>query len=162
MTLLLGCGLDMPKECKNIVRNIHRTVETNDSVTIRHFDSLITIIERSQNELFILENPRSIKKHLYHAYDTSTGCFYTVGKGIINPQYPAEAQNASRKSAAKLNGEEWARCLKAWNTGKITSRNKPPSGQVYYSKSLYEKFSKDTLFVLFEIPAGSILLLEPD
>lgn len=152
----------MPEEWRNTVHSIHRTVDTNDSVSIRHFDSLITIIEQSQNEVLILENPRSIKKLVHHAFDTSTGCFYAVGKGIINLQFPAEAQNINRKSTAKLNGEQWALCLKAWNSKKTASRNKPPLGQIFYIKSLYEKNFEDTLFVLFEIPAGSIRLLAPD
>jgi hypothetical protein len=158
LTLLHGCGQDMPKECKISVHSVHRTVDIDDSVFTRRFDSLLTIIEQSQNEVLMLENHRSIKKLVYHAFDTSTGCFYTVGKGLINPEFPAEAQNISRKSAAKLNGEQWALCLKAWNSGKTTSRTKPPTGQIFYCKSLYEKIFKDTLFVLFEIPTGSIRL----
>jgi hypothetical protein len=162
LTLLHGCGQDMPKECKNCVHSVHRTVETNDSASIRHFDSLLTIIGQSQNEVLIIENHRSIKKLVNLAFDTSTGCFYAVGKGLINPEFPAEAQNKSRMSAAKLNGQQWALCLKAWNSGKTTSRTKPPSGEIFYCKSLYEKNIEDTLFILFEIPAGSIRLSIPD
>lgn len=160
LTLLLECGKDIPKEWKYISHSICKTVDTSDSISVRYFYNLTSIIEQSQNEVLVSENPRSINKLVNRAFDTVTGCFYAVGKGTINPQFPVEAQNASRKSDAKLSGYQWAFCLKAWNSGKTASRNKPPSGQIFYSKSLYEKKIEDTLYVLFEIPSGSIRLSE--
>ena len=160
MTLLLECGNELPQEGKNITHSISRTVDRADSNSIRHFDSLITLIEQCQNEVILSENHRSIKNLVYRSFDTASGCFYAVGKGVTNPQFPVEAQSMGRKSAAKLSAEHWALCLKAWNSGKEGSPKTPPSGQIFYSKSLFEKTFEDTLFVLFEIPSGSIRVSE--
>jgi len=148
----------MPEEWKIITRSVHKTVDSADSVSARHYGILLKTIGQSQNDVLFSENPKFIKRLIYYALDTATGCFYTVGKGTINTQYPLEAQDVSRKSAAKLNSEQWALCLKAWNTGIIVSRTRPPSGQIFYSKSLYEEVYKDTLYALFETPVGSIRL----
>jgi hypothetical protein len=160
MTLLLECGKDIPKEWRNINRIICKTENTSDTISVKYLNNLTTILEQLQNDELVSENPKSVKKLISQAYDTSTDCFYAVGKGTINPRFPQEAQYASRKLDAKLNGNNWAFCLKAWNSEKTASRNKPPTGKVFYSKSLYEKIIGDTLYVLFEIPAGSILLSE--
>ena len=160
LTLLLECGYDLPQEWKNITHSISRTVDLGDSNTIRHFDSLVTIIEQYQNEVIVSENRRSIKNLINRSFDTASGCFFAVGKAVTNPQFPLEAQSIGRKAAAKLSAERWALCLKAWNSGKEVSRNSPPSGQIFYSKSLFEKTFEDTLYVLLEIPSGSIRVSE--
>ncbi len=156
MTLLLVCRKDTPKDWKKAVNSTRETRIVENTSPERFYDSLITLLDSLQNQAFA--DQKSIEPLLYHAFDSSGNCFYSVGKGTINYSFPQEAHLASRKTSAKINGEYWGIYLKAWHNNKKIGTGKTLSGQILYSRQLFQKLKSDTLFMLLEIPFGSIQL----
>jgi len=146
----------MPREWSRISKSFSKNALSPDSITYNQFDSLLTIIETLQ--LNAQSGEKRPFEQLYKAaFDTISGCFQTVGKGLANLSYPEAAQAPSRKHAAKLNGEYWAARLKRWMDSDQKSVDTSFSAQILYSTILYEKEVGDTLFVLVLVPIGSIV-----
>jgi hypothetical protein len=164
ISLLLVCKFDNPKEWSGVPASQTKVTVSQDSINAKTFDSLLTNINDIENELFCSQSSdlKQIKKLVNRTFDTSNGCFHTVGKGIINPSFPPETQNASRKNAAKYKGEQWALTLKSWYTGKKLPVCTHASGQIFYSKILFNKLIDDTLLMLLEVPLGSINVQDLD
>jgi hypothetical protein len=156
MLLFLSCRHDMPREWSKVSKTYLKHTEPLDSIDVERLDSLLSIIETLQ------QNARTTDKKSFDelfdiAFDTISGCFQTVGKGLANPLFPVEAQMSSRKKAAKLNGEYWAALLKCWNNSNRKAITPKFEAQILYSRVLYEKEVGDTLFVLVQVPLGSIV-----
>lgn len=95
---------------------------------------------------------------LSFSFDSTTGCFLTVGKGTINPAHPASARKAGRKLAAGYEGKRWGLYLKVWYSGTWIPFGTPIEGEVVYSKVLHERIANDTLYQLMILPLGSIVV----
>jgi hypothetical protein len=127
--------------------------------TVVNYDSLLTLLLGLQSG--ISANPSELNRipiFLQQSFDTVSGTFMVAGKGISNPSFPEAARDAARKSAALYDGKRWGLHLKAWRTGDIKPFTRPISGEIAYSKVLFERMNGDTLFVLIQIPIGSILV----
>lgn len=155
VALLIVCRKDLPQMWKTPVYQYSETkvIEEDPGLKI-HLDSLITTLEFLQNEVSV--NSSSILVLLKQAFDTSTECFYSVGKGVVNREFPKEAYKASQISSAKASGQEWAIKLKSWYSGNKSAFAKKVDGEVLYSKPVFQKFTGDTLVMLLETPIGSI------
>ncbi len=155
IALLIVCRKDLPQMWKTPVYQHSETkvVEEDPNLKI-HLDSLTNTLEFLQNE--VLVNPSSAPVLLKQAFDTSTECFYSVGKGVVNREFPKEAYKASQVTSAKAAGQEWAIKLKFWCSGNKNAFTKKINGEVLYSKSVFQKFTGDTLLLLLETPIGSI------
>jgi hypothetical protein len=92
------------------------------------------------------------------AWDTSCGCFFSVGKGVANPTHPKETWTASRKTAARYSARRWSLYLKAWHLEQHIAFGAPISGEIVYSKGVYDTLVNDTLYHLIKVPVGSIVL----
>jgi hypothetical protein len=92
------------------------------------------------------------------SFDTVTGSFRVVGKGVPNPKSPEATWNASRKTAAKSDALRWVLYLKAWRMGNMKAFGTRISGEIMYSTVLYERQGDDTLCQLVEVPIGSVVL----
>jgi len=156
MLLFLSCKHDMPREWSKISKTIVKNTQPPDSIESKRFDSLLTVIEPLQQHARTTDK-KSFEKLFSIAFDTISGCFQTVGKGLANPLFPVEARMSGRKNAAKLNGEYWAALLKCWNNSDRKSVTPKFEAQILYSTILYEKEVGDTLFVLVQVPLGSIV-----
>jgi len=155
--MFLSCKHDMPMEWIKISSNFVKTTHASDSMDSIRFDSLVTLIETLQHATHTTDN-KSFEKLYKVAFDTNSDCFHIVGKGIANPSFPDEAKMSSRKNAAKLNAEHWAALLKYWNNSGRKSFTPEFKAQILYSAILFEKEVGDTLFVLVQVPLGSIVL----
>jgi hypothetical protein len=154
--LFLSCKHDMPREWSRIAKTFSKNIQPPDSIELKRFDSLMKIVETLQQNARTTEN-NSLEQLYAAAFDTISGCFQTVGKGLSNPSFPVEARMSSRKNAAKLNGEYWAALLKFWNNTDQKSVTPKFEARILYSTILYEKEIGDTLFVLVQVPLGSIV-----
>jgi hypothetical protein len=154
--LFLSCRNDMPREWSKISKTFSKQTEPPDSIEGKRFDSLLTVIETLQQNARTADK-KSFEELFNIAFDTISGCFQTVGKGLANPLFPVEAGMSSRKNAAKLNGEYWAALLKRWNNSNRKSITPKFEAQILYSTIVYEKEVGDTLFVLVQVPLGSIV-----
>ena len=127
--------------------------------TAAHYDSLLGMLIALQDGISGRpENSGLIAPLLHAAYDQETGCFYVVGKGAHSPNLPEVSWDRGRKIAASFDGKRWALYCKTWSRGATTPFGKPVSGNISYSKVVFEKLTGDTLFQLLLVPSGSILL----
>ena len=122
-------------------------------------DSIMTAIAALQNAV-AAHSPQMhpVMKLVDAAFDTVCGCFYTVGKGVFNPQHPASTRAAARKTAAQHDGRRWALLLKRWFNGGDHPYGTDVQGKVMYSSTLLEREQGDTLYLLLQIPLGSIVV----
>lgn len=156
MLMFLSCKHDMPREWSKISTAFTKTTQPPDSMDCIRFDSLVTLIETLQQTAHTAGN-KSFEQLYNVAFDTISGCFQIVGKGLANPSFPVEARISSRKNAAKLNAEYWAALLKYWNSTGRKSLTPKFEARILYSATLFEKEVGDTLFVLVQVPLGSIV-----
>lgn len=154
--LFLSCKHDTPREWVRISKTFSKNTQPPDSIERKRFDSLLISIETFQQNARTTEI-NSLEQLYKAAFDTNCGCFLTVGKGLANSSFPDEARMSSRKNAAKLNGEYWAALLKNWNSSDQKSVISTFEARILYSTILYEKEIGDTLFVLVQVPQGSIV-----
>jgi hypothetical protein len=97
-------------------------------------------------------------KLLAKSLDTVAGCLYVVGTGIWNAELPEDAQLRAQKMAAGVAADQWALYLKSMidsSTGLFGIRI---SGKVLYKKELRVKTAGDSLYLLFQIPVGSVVV----
>jgi hypothetical protein len=139
--------------------DLQKQANTVSKDTIINYDSLLSLLIRLQNS--ISANPRDsrlIPPLLTEAFDTVSGSFLIVGKGIPNKEFPEAAWDAARKMAALQDGKRWGLYLKAWRTGDMRNFGQTISGTITYSKVLFDRLSNDTLYQLIQIPIGSIVI----
>jgi len=92
------------------------------------------------------------------SFDSVSGTFFAAGKGLVNPSFPAEAQHASGITAAQADARRWTLYMKSWHVGDKTLFGSPIHGDIMYSKTLLERQAGDTVFVLIQVPVGSIVV----
>ena len=107
----------------------------------------------------ILAEPKDtdwIAPLLAASYDSVCGCFHVVGKGVVNPEHATETARAGQRRAAEKDAKRWSLYLKAWHTGDTRAFGETIEGEVSYSTPLRERVVGDTLFVLLQVPVGSV------
>ena len=92
-----------------------------------------------------------------HSRDSSGGGFFCLGKGVANPKLPEAAQAAAQRRGAEIIARQWALYLKKWGEEEYVSLSRKLSGQITYSRTVYEKREGDTLYTLVAVPLGSIV-----
>lgn len=103
-------------------------------------------------------NRKIIAELLKTSFDSSSGSFFTVGKGVANPKLPEPAQNAGRKRAAEIDAKRWILYIKSWYNNSQASLGDSISGQVTYSSNVAELIKGDTLLQLVQVPLGSVIV----
>ncbi|MBD3344981.1 MAG: hypothetical protein GF401_07960 [Chitinivibrionales bacterium] len=103
-------------------------------------------------------NTDLIARLLKASYDSSSGSFYTVGKGVKNPKLPQAAQQQAQERSAQLDAKRWTLYLKRWHTGSSTSFGDSIGGEITYSMIVDEKMNNDTLLQLVQAPVGSVVV----
>jgi hypothetical protein len=100
----------------------------------------------------------AIDKLLQVSFDPVSGCFFIVGTGVSNNALPRAAHRAARQKAALNTALRWALYLKAWHTGKHIAFGSPIEGHVAYHSVVSEQVRGDTLFLIVQVPVGSVEL----
>ncbi|MGB7569829.1 MAG: hypothetical protein WBM07_18345 [Chitinivibrionales bacterium] len=127
--------------------------------TAAHNDSLLTTLRELQDSIYSAPQKTDlIASFLHRAFDTVSGCFFVVGKGTNSTDLPEASWDRGRKIAASYDGKRWALYCKTWAQGGKIPFGKPMSGNISYSKTVFEKLIGDTLFQLIMAPTGSIIL----
>ena len=112
-------------------------------------------------EKTILADPSDLRKSrqlLCIARDTAAGCFYVIGQGLPDTTLPEGARPKSRKLSARYSAEKWALRCKAWLSGDARTCREPISGKILFQKELLSRTIGDTLFILYMVPAGSVVV----
>jgi len=126
-----------------------------------HCDSLFPVLLRMQDEVYL--HPQSnagIGALLKVSFDSTSGCFLTIGKGVHNPAMPEASWKQGRKIASGYDAKRWAMYMKLWSQGVFAPFGRKISGEISYSKVVLEKIENDTLYTLVSTPFGSIILKE--
>jgi hypothetical protein len=124
-------------------------------------DSLLSLLIKLENDVYAglpsasADFLNELKKY---SFDSSSGCFLTVGKGAFNKTFPEGAWDKGRKMAASYDGKRWALYLKAWQEGSAIVFGNKISGEVTYSRILLERAVGDTLYQLIQVPIGSVIV----
>jgi len=153
--LFLSCDEQQPKE-KHAAASGTATLQAD---TVLNYDSLITLLLELQSR--ILEDPantRLFPRLVTASFDTISGSFLVVGRGVANQGMPEGTWNAGKKMAASLDAKNWALYNKSWRQGNMIPRTKQVRGTIAYSRVLFERENNDTLYQLLEIPIGSIVI----
>ncbi len=126
-----------------------------------HCDSLFPILLKCRNQVYLHpQNAGDISNLLRISFDSASGCFFAIGKGVQNNAMPEASWKHGRKMASTYDAKRWALYLKLWSQGQIVPFGKKISGDISYSKVILEKMENDTLFTLVSIPFGSIIIKE--
>lgn len=108
-------------------------------------------------------NGEAEKKRLVtESWDSVGGGFLCMGKGVVNPKLPEAARSGAQRKAARLTAERWALYLKKWRDGVYVSPTRGIGGEIAYSRELCRRNDEDTLFLLLQVPLGSIVVGEAD
>lgn len=127
--------------------------------TAAHNDSLLATLRAQQDSIYSAPQKTDlIASFLLRAFDTVSGCFFVVGKGTHSTGLPEASWGQGRKIAASYDGKRWALYCKTRSQGGKIPFGKPVSGNISYSKTIFEKLIGDTLFQLIMVPTGSIIL----
>jgi hypothetical protein len=124
-------------------------------------DSLLSLLIRLENDVYAglpSTSESSLGELKKYSFDSSSGCFLTVGKGAYNKTFPEGTWDKGRKMAASYDGKRWALYLKAWREGSSVVFGNKISGEVTYSKILLERPDGDTLYLLIQVPIGSVVV----
>ena len=132
-------------------RQLEKTIPANDS--------LLEKVLFLQNKLRLNPDNDSIKHNLTSVtFDTVSGSFMVAGTGLHNKKLPQSAREAGAIMAAQQDAQRWALYLKTWYQGFTIHFGEQISGTITYSTILLQKRRNDTLFLLLQIPLGSISL----
>jgi hypothetical protein len=161
--VLMGCDEENPS---GDTRTSHRDTLASPAVTAddttTHDSLLALLLELEAGVMAGRDDPDRAEALLMASFDTSSGCFLTVGSGVRNPAHPEGARKEGQRMAARRRAGYWAMYLKAWRKGRRLPFKHPLSGKIIYSKTLYEKERGDTLYLLMQTPHGSIIVNLPD
>jgi hypothetical protein len=117
------------------------------------------VVLNLQNGVYADPTDQSLVPQLVSAsFDSLSGSFLTVGKGVVNPEHPQAAQPSARQQAAAADAKRWSLYLKAWHTGDTRAFGETIEGQISYSRVLAEKLEGDTLYQLVQVPVGSVVI----
>jgi hypothetical protein len=122
------------------------------------YDSLLSRIIVLENAIY--SNPHEVNNLsllLKASFDSTSGCFLVVGKGTQNKSLPESSWKQGRKIASAYDAKRWALYCKTWSLGSVTPFGTKISGEIIYSRILFERLMSDTLYTLVSIPIGSII-----
>ena len=120
-------------------------------------DSLMTLLLTLQNAVY--RNPLDLQARrtlITAAFDSAGGNIYSVGKGVANPSMAAGTAAAGQPSAAQSDARRWVLYERAWIAGDARDVGSEISGEISYSSVLLESPDSDTLYVLVQVPYGSV------
>jgi hypothetical protein len=80
----------------------------------------------------------------------------TVGKGVYNNELNSDLKEELRTRGARTVAQRWALYMHNWFLQKSIQFGDTVSGTITYDKELYSHTNNDTLFLLLQIPFGSI------
>ncbi|MDD5676192.1 MAG: hypothetical protein PHC61_18615 [Chitinivibrionales bacterium] len=124
-----------------------------------NYDSLFKELRPIQDSIY--KNREGLKTigHLLNvSFDTVSGCFFLIGKGVTNPEHPENIRLKARLLAAAYDGKRWALYCKAWRQGSKIGFGRKIGGDILYSKTVWQHLEGDTLYALIEVPIGSIVI----
>ena len=104
-------------------------------------------------------DPLLLEKFDALAFDSASGSYLAVGRGLPSPNAPGEdVKMASRARAARITAQLGAITAKRRHQGSALPFNMRTSGQVAYMNVVCEEMHGDTLVQVFRVPDGSIII----
>jgi hypothetical protein len=163
---ILCCVLFMALSCEQEgtpKKQVADTSSTSQGATTtpvpKNLDSLFSVIGAIEDSLFRTPKDTTLfRTFLRASFDSVSGCFYVVGKGLAKRARAASIRDAERRKAAQRTAERWALYAKAWQEGQSLSFGHTISGTITYSTQAGEREKNDTLLMMIQVPLGSIVL----
>jgi hypothetical protein len=151
---------------KEQVRNQNATNDDSVMITEKtdlprrvNLDSLFSVICRLQDSIYRNPNDMNlIKNYTQTSFDSTCGCFFVVGKGVANSDFPAATREKAKRTAAERIAQRWALYARLWRDNNMLPFGRPITGFITYSTVVKEQDRGDTLQVFLQIPLGSIAL----
>ena len=134
------------------------TQPTEESLSAGECRSLMSRLDSAIRRVNERDDMVSKKRLAAASWDSVAGSFICMGKGVVNPKLPPAAQSEAQKKAAQLTAERWALYLRKWRDGEYISPAQGISGEITYSRKLCGRSDGDTLFLLLQVPLGSIVV----
>ncbi|NLE03005.1 MAG: hypothetical protein GX640_24305 [Fibrobacter sp.] len=149
--LFLSC-----REEKSSTSNTSEKHQSRQQIKI-DYPSLLDTLLVIQNEIMHAPDNKGLQqKLLLSAFDSISGSFLAAGTGISPiDQKPVIAEQL-RLRTAKMVAQRWALYLKAWRSGNSVQFGDSISGTITYNTEVYSKMRNDTLYLIVQIPVGSI------
>ncbi len=120
------------------------------------FDSIVN------KERAVAENPDDFDavSELFETAFIKKRCEYlVVGIGVANRKTPDNTiQRITQKKSANASANKWAMFLKTYHTGNNLAYGSPVPGRIMYSRTIKQRTSRDTMYILKSIPISSIVL----
>ncbi|MFW5960351.1 MAG: hypothetical protein ACOCSE_04460 [Chitinivibrionales bacterium] len=120
------------------------------------FDSILN------KEISVTENPDNFDalSELFETAFIKKMCEYlVVGIGAADRKTPDNTiQRITQKKSANASANRWAMFLKTYHTGNNLAYGSPVPGRIMYSRTIKQRTSRDTLYILKSIPVSSIVL----
>jgi hypothetical protein len=124
-----------------------------------NYDSLFAVVRPIQDSIYTNSlGPATIAHLLAAAFDTFSGSYFVVGKGIKNKKLPENVGLEGQTMASSYDGKRWALYCQAWHLDTKIKFGQKISGEILYSKTVFNRQEGDTLFALVQVPIGSIVL----
>jgi hypothetical protein len=164
VTICIVCKNDNPKQNYSACAGTETPEALWPDGTDPHQDSMRmpSLFDRIlQCEETIAADPadqQKARRMLCIANDTTANCFYVIGKGAADTALPENARPASQKLTARFSAEKWALYCKSWAAGEKITCREPVAGKILFMKELLSRASGDTLFTLFMVPVGSVVV----
>jgi hypothetical protein len=151
MIFIFGCRDSKTDKKENTEDQLPvRTISLNpDSL----FNSIIPLQRTLMQQT---SDTQSIRILLKQSFDSTAGTFYAVGIGLSRDSLSLAASKQSRRRAAEIVGQQWALYLKSWHQGTLLPYGTPIQGVISYNTITAERIRGDTLYLLMQIPLGSI------
>lgn len=134
------------------------TPNKNDTLTAApDFPAVVSCLLDDMNRLGKTDDRLLMRKMSRDSWDSASGSFFCLGRGVVNSNLPAGARSAAREKAAELTALSWALYCRRWRNGEYVPVTDTVNGRITYSNKVYEHVSGDTLYALYQIPLGSIV-----
>jgi len=122
-------------------------------------DSLLNVLLPLQNAVYLAPTDLSTRQALVAAaFDSASGSYYAVGKGVANPSAPKETARAGQIRAAQSDANRWVLYERAWSGGDARDFGAEIAGEITFSDVLLERSESDTLYVVVQVPYGSVAM----
>ncbi len=160
--LLAGCTtVALLASCRIETETTHQgSAQATDTTAARPEpspDSLLALLLPLQNAVYLSPADQQAREALVSAaFDSASGSLYAVGKGVASPEAPEATARQGQSRAAQSDANRWVLYDRAWIAGDTRDFGAEITGEITYSATLLEHTEDDTLYVLVQVPYGSV------
>ena len=157
IAICIGCKPEKKAAVEKETQERRQVQPTEDTLSAEECGRIMAMLDAAILRVNAGNGETAKKRLVTASWDSVGGGFLCIGKGVVNPKLPSAAQTEAREKAARLTAERWALYLKKWRDGVYVSPTRGIGGEITYSRELCRRSDGDTLFLLLQVPLGSIV-----